>query len=219
MLFAWVIAGLSVNMTNLELFIGALVVVYVVPGPDMVLVLQTSSMQGRWHAVAAALGLALARAAHVLLAAIGLAVLLKTVSWAFDAVRLAGALYLIWLAVKIARAPSLIAEACAPLPASSTRAYGASACRGLLTNISNPKALLFCSVLLPQFIDPHGGSVAWQFTLLGIILLLIGVCFDLVYVASGRLMGGWLRERPRLQQLQRWAFGALLVGFGARLVF
>ena len=55
MLFAWVIAGLSVNMTNLELFIGALVVVYVVPGPDMVLVLQTSSMQGRWHAVAAAL--------------------------------------------------------------------------------------------------------------------------------------------------------------------
>ncbi|HCA23457.1 MAG TPA: LysE family translocator [Pseudomonas sp.] len=206
-------------MTNLELFIGALVVVYVVPGPDMVLVLQTSSMQGRWHAVAAALGLALARAAHVLLAAIGLAVLLKTVSWAFDAVRLAGALYLIWLAVKIARAPSLIAEACAPLPASSTRAYGASACRGLLTNISNPKALLFCSVLLPQFIDPHGGSVAWQFTLLGIILLLIGVCFDLVYVASGRLMGGWLRERPRLQQLQRWAFGALLVGFGARLVF
>ena len=91
--------------------------------------------------------------------------------------------------------------------------------RGLLTNISNPKALLFCSVLLPQFIDPHGGSVAWQFTLLGIILLLIGVRFDLAYVASGRLMGGWLRERPRLQQLQRWAFGALLVGFGARLVF
>lgn len=216
MLFAWVIAGLSVNMTNLELFIGALVVVYVVPGPDMVLVLQTSSMQGRWHAVATALGLALARAAHVLLAAIGLAVLLKTVSWAFDAVRLAGALYLIWLAVKIARAPSLIAEACSPLPASSTRAYGASACRGLLTNISNPKALLFCSVLLPQFVDASA-DVAGQFLVLGSVLVLTGLLFDLLYAMLGAALGHWMRRYPLLEVVQRWTFTTLLMGFGLRL--
>ncbi|HWV11463.1 MAG TPA: LysE family translocator [Pseudomonas sp.] len=203
-------------MANLELFIGALVVVYVVPGPDMVLVLQTSSMQGRWHAVATAFGLALARVAHVVLAAVGLAVLLKTVSWAFDAVRLIGALYLIWLGVKIARAPSLIPDGLAPLPVSSRKAYGASACRGLLTNISNPKALLFCSVLLPQFVDATT-DVASQFVFLGGVLVLVGLFFDLLYALLGAALGHWMRRYPLLQTVQRWTFATLLVGFGLRL--
>ncbi|QTS88057.1 LysE family translocator [Ectopseudomonas khazarica] len=155
-------------MTNLELFIGALVVVYVVPGPDMVLVLQTSSMQGRRHAVATALGLA------------------------------------------------LITEACSPLPASSTRAYGASACRGLLTNISNPKALLFCSVLLPQFVDASA-DVAGQFFVLGSVLVLTGLLFDLLYAMLGAALGHWMRRCPLLQVVQRWTFTTLLMGFGLRL--
>ena len=202
-------------MTELWMFVGVLAVAYLVPGPDMLLLLQTAASHSRLQSAATIAGLALARAAHVALAGLGLAALLQAAPWAFNAVRLFGAGYLIWLGISIWRASSLVPEdACAKRSRSALAAFR----RGLLTNISNPKALLFCSVLLPQFIDPHGGSVAWQFTLLGIILLLIGVCFDLVYVASGRLMGGWLRERPRLQQLQRWAFGALLVGFGARLV-
>ena len=203
-------------MTELWMFVGALAVAYLVPGPDMLLLLQTAASHSSWQSAGTIAGLALARAAHVALAGLGLAALLQTAPWAFNAVRLFGAVYLIWLGVSIWRASSLV-----PVVGAARRSptVWAAFWRGLLTNISNPKALLFCSVLLPQFIDPHGGSVAWQFTLLGIILLLIGVCFDLVYVASGRLMGGWLRERPRLQRLQRWGFGALLVGFGARLVF
>ena len=155
-------------------------------------------------------------AAWLAVARVRLAALLQAAPWAFNAVRLFGAGYLIWLGISIWRASSLVPEnACAKRSRTALAAFR----RGLLTNISNPKALLFCSVLLPQFIHPQAGSVALQFTLLGLIVLLVGVCFDLLYVSGGKLLGGMLRERPRLQQLQRWAFGALLVGFGARLMF
>ena len=198
-------------MTELWMFVGALAVAYLVPGPDMLLLLQTAASHSRLQSAATIAGLALARAAHVALAGLGLAALLQAAPWAFNAVRLFGAGYLIWLGISIWRASSLVPEnACAKRSRTALAAFR----RGLLTNISNPKALLFCSVLLPQ-----AGSVALQFTLLGLIVLLVGVCFDLLYVSGGKLLGGMLRERPRLQQLQRWAFGALLVGFGARLMF
>lgn len=203
-------------MTELWMFVGALAVAYLVPGPDMLLLLQTAASHSRLQSAATIAGLALARAAHVALAGLGLAALLQAAPWAFNTVRLFGAGYLIWLGISIWRASSLVPEnACAKRSRTALAAFR----RGLLTNISNPKALLFCSVLLPQFIHPQAGSVALQFTLLGLIVLLVGVCFDLLYVSGGRLMGGMLRERPRLQQLQRWTFGALLVGFGARLMF
>lgn len=103
------------------------------------------STQGRAYAVATAVGLAIARAVHVTLAALGLAVLLKTVAWAFELVRVVGVVYLIWLWLRIARAPSLVPELNAAGMSVARRAYGAAVWRGLLTNISNPKALLFCS--------------------------------------------------------------------------
>lgn len=204
-------------MANLELFIGALIAVYVVPGPDMVLVLQTSSGQGRRHAIAISAGLALARAAHVVLAAVGLAVLLKNVSWAFELVRLIGVAYLIFLGIKIARAPSLAPNISATSHVKSKQTYRAAACRGLITNISNPKALLFCSILLPQFVDPQAGNVAAQFFILGIVLVSMGMIFDFLYAMAGIALGNWIDRYPVIETAQRWTFATLLIGFGLRL--
>ena len=77
-------------MADMALFLGALLIVYVVPGPDMILLLETGALRGRGQALALAVGLALARAAHVTLAALGLAALFKTHPWAFDAARTVG---------------------------------------------------------------------------------------------------------------------------------
>ncbi|MDM9557943.1 LysE family translocator [Bordetella petrii] len=204
-------------MPDIAMFVGALVAVYLVPGPDMVLVLQTSSTQGRAAAMAAAAGLALARASHVALAALGLAALLKTAPWVFEAVRAAGAAYLVWLGVKIGRTASLVPDA---FPAGRTdrrRVYARAAWRGLLTSGSNPKALLFCSVLLPQFVHPERGSVASQFLWLGVIVVVLGLLFDAMLAVAGMGLGRWLRSHPIAQHIQRWTFAALLIGFGARL--
>lgn len=202
-------------MPNLSIFIGALAVAYLVPGPDMVLLLETGALRGRAYALATAVGLAAARAAHVALAACGLAALMRTAPLAFEIIRLCGVAYLLWLGVGILRAKSL-----APHTAQKgvrAPSYRAAARRGLMTNILNPKALLFCSVLLPQFIQPEYGPVAQQFLLLGAILVATGVAFDVFYALAGASLGRWLARRPLAQGLQRWTFGALLIGFGARL--
>ncbi|WP_431266192.1 LysE family translocator [Roseateles chitinivorans] len=204
-------------MANLGVFIGALVAVYLVPGPDMVLVLQTASTQGRRQALATAIGLGAARAAHVTLAAIGLAALLKAVPWAFELVRIVGVVYLVWLGLKLARASSLTADMDDNTVASSSRAYRAAMWRGLLTNITNPKALLFCSVLLPQFVDAGVGPVGMQFLVLGVVLVALGLAFDILYAFVGGAMRQWMQRRPFAETLQRWTFAAMLIGFGARL--
>lgn len=206
-------------MSNLGMFLGALFAVYLVPGPDMVLVLQTSSTKGRSQAMATAIGLGLARVIHVTLAALGLAALLKTAPWAFDTVRIIGVAYLVWLGIKIARTSSLKPGVSSAPSNSSEKAYGAAVWRGLFTNITNPKALLFCSVLLPQFIETDSGNVASQFLLLGVILVLMGFLFDTIYALAGAALGHWLKRQPMLEAVQRWTFAALLIGFGARLAF
>lgn len=208
-------------MAELWMFVGALIAVYLIPGPDMVLVLQTSSAQGCRHALATAVGLGAARAMHVALAALGLAALLKASPWAFDVVRYIGAACLVWIGIRIARASSTLAAAldASALPAAPARAWRAAVWRGVLTNGTNPKALLFSSILLPQFIDAHQGNVAGQFLLLGAILVAIGFVFDACYAAIGAALGGWMKRHPLIERIQRQAFAALLIGFGVRLAF
>jgi threonine/homoserine/homoserine lactone efflux protein len=205
-------------MGELGLFVGALIVVYLVPGPDMVLILQTGAVSGRAPAFAVAAGFALARAIHVALAAFGLAALLTTSPMAFEVVRYAGTAYLVWLGIQILRAPTL-------LPGTPTAGPGQAASllptfyRGLMTNISNPKALLFCSVLLPQFVHAEQDSFAGRFLFLGVVLVITGLLFDIVYATVGMAIGRWIARSPRVQIIQRWLFATMLIGFGIRLVF
>lgn len=205
------------DMAGLGLFFMALAVVYLLPGPDMILLLQTGARQGKGAALATAVGLAIARGCHVALAALGLAALFKAAPWTFDGVRLAGAAYLLWLGIQCLRTtmlPSLTDQ----LMSEKTR-WSTAIRRGLLTNLLNPKALLFCSVLLPQFIYPQAGPVLEQFATLGVVLVGVGLLFDSAYALIGAALGRWLQRSPSAQRLQQWLFGSLLIGFAVRLTF
>lgn len=205
------------DMADLWIFVGTLAVAYLVPGPDMLLVLQTGAIRGRTQAIAVAIGLAFARAVHVFVAAIGLAALLRTAPWVFEIVRITGAAYLIWLGFGLLRIRSLSPEG-ASLPANeNNRSHSAAARQGLLTNLLNPKALLFCSVLLPHFIRPEHGSIPEQFLLLGIVLVAAGLVFDLIYAGAGAAFGKWIARYPLVEVIQRWVFASLLISFGVRL--
>lgn len=205
------------ELADLWMFTGALAVIYLVPGADMVLILQTGTLQGRAQALAVAIGLALARAAHVFLAAIGLAALLRTAPWAFEIVRVVGAAYLIWLGVGIVRTRSLSSRGVVMSVRDDRRSGSASVRRGFLTNLLNPKALLFCSVLLPQFIRLEQGSVPGQFLLFGAILVGVGLVFDLAYASAGMLLNRLFVRHPLVEVFQRWTFALLLMGFGVHL--
>ncbi|KAB0499322.1 LysE family translocator [Pseudomonas lini] len=205
-------------MAGLWLFFMALAVVYLLPGPDMILLLQTGARQGKGAALATALGLGVARGCHVALAALGLAALFKTAPWTFDMVRLVGAAYLLWIGIQCLRTTMLPSLNSAGTTTEKPH-WREAIQRGLLTNLLNPKALLFCSVLLPQFIDPHAGPVLAQFATLGMMLVGVGLLFDSAYALVGAALGRWLQRSPSAQRVQQWLFGSLLIGFAVRLTF
>ncbi|CAG4922999.1 LysE family translocator [Paraburkholderia saeva] len=197
-------------------FVAALAVVYAVPGPDMALVMQTSIGRGARSGFAAAGGLAMARATHVTLSACGVAALLRSAPWLYEVVRYGGAVYLAWIAVQIFRSP-VFALPDGGADTSGQRPLRTAFVKGLLTNLLNPKALLFCSVLLPQFVRQEAGPVAAQVVELGVVLLIVGACFDAAYAVGAARIANWMRTHPLAQTVQRWTFSAALVGFALRL--
>ncbi|MGF6152681.1 LysE family translocator [Pseudomonas fluorescens] len=205
-------------MAGLWMFFLALAVVYLLPGPDMILLLQTGARQGKAAALATAIGLAIARGCHVALAALGLATLFKAAPWTFEVVRLAGAAYLLWLGIQCLRS-NLLPNLNTNGTVAAKLAWREAIQRGLLTNLLNPKALLFCSVLLPQFINPQAGPVLTQFATLGVLLVVAGLLFDSGYALIGAWLGRWLERSPSAQRVQQWLFGSLLIGFALRLTF
>lgn len=202
----------------LVMYVAALVVVFALPGPDMALVLQTSIGRGARNGFAAAAGLGISRATHVTLSACGVAALLRSAPWLYEVVRYGGAIYLAWVAVQIFRSPvfAMPTDGGGVQPGAG-RPLRAAFFKGLLTNMLNPKALLFCSVLLPQFVRPEVGHVGWQVFELGAVLVAIGACFDAVYAIGAARIAGWVRSHPLAQTLQRWTFSAALIGFAVRL--
>lgn len=203
-------------MGDLFLFSTALVAIYLTPGPDMLLILSTSLNSGTRQAVAVSLGLALARGLHVLLAAIGLAALLQTTPWAFHAVRLAGAAYLLYLAWRFLTLETITIQATQALSEKPRSRYLRSFSQGVLTNLLNPKSLIFCSVLLPQFVKP-AQDVAFQFALLGLILVCIGFGFDLVYSVMGRKVSAFTASRKGVQKMHNWIVAGLLAVIGLKV--
>lgn len=199
------------------LFILALLLAYAVPGPDMVLLLQSCGGGALRPAVSAALGLALARALHVTLAGVGLAALLRTSEHALAVIQLIGGLYLGWLGWSLCRSTTSLGATdaiCSPLVGAWRRSF----LRGLATNLSNPKALLFCSMLLPQFIAPAQGTYAGQFLLLGTVLVAVGLACDSVIIGAGRHLMKLAKRHPRAETALHRGFGILFLGFALRLI-
>ncbi|MDB5782138.1 LysE family translocator [Caballeronia mineralivorans] len=206
-----------VSLQLLLVFIGALAVVYALPGPDMALILQTSSTRGLKHGLSTAVGLAIARSLHVALSALGVAALLRSAPWLYDGVRIAGALYLAYIAIQIFRSPAFGLNDNNNTTSKTRPTLRAAMSKGVLSSLLNPKALLFCSVLLPQFVHPEAGAVWSQVVELGVVLVVIGAVFDTTLAFSAVRISGWLRSHPRAQVVQRWTFSAALLAFALRL--
>ncbi|WP_083370213.1 LysE family translocator [Chromobacterium sphagni] len=201
-------------LSALSLYLAALVAVYVLPGPDMALVMATSASRGVGTGLLTALGIAAARFLHVMMSGLGLAALMSAHPLLFDTVRWIGAGYLLWLAWKVIRAK--------PAPEDSpqaTESGRAAIARGFLTNLLNPKALMFCALLLPQFVSPTYGAVPPQFALLAAILVAVGLCFDTAYAFAAGGLARRLKGRRPMVKLQKGLLGGVFVAMAGRLVF
>jgi threonine/homoserine/homoserine lactone efflux protein len=198
-------------------FMAAAAVISLVPGPDMMFIMAHGMARGRRAGVVAALGMSTGLAVHTVAAASGLGLLLRAAPAVLEAVRIAGAVFLVYLAVTTIRSSGkAVRESPAPPPPRSLRKTYVLA---VLTNLANPKVILFYLSFFPQFIDPHAGWPVWvQFLVLGALLILTGFTVDgSVGFATGTLAALLLR-RPSVRRWLDRLSAAIFGGLAVRLV-
>lgn len=203
------------DIATLVLFAAACLALTATPGPDMLLIASRSAGQGTTSGFATLAGIQVGTYCHALAAAFGLSQLFVAVPPAYDAVRYAGAAYLLYLAWKTFRSPD---PALAP-GATGCRLSAAAVFRqGLLTNLLNPKMALFVLALFPQFVKPDAGSVAVQIMLLATMLNLIGLTVNGVVIVMASRLGRMFSGGGRWHRVPRYLLGSVFAGLAVRLV-
>lgn len=201
---------------DLALFVVSGLLLNIMPGPDSLLVMLRSGSQGWRAGSAAALGIGTGTMIHVLAAALGLSALLSASAELFTVIKLAGALYLVYLGVSLFRQPAAnsAAGAAATLPVLS---YGRIYRQGVLTNVLNPKVALFFLAFVPQFIAPGAPDKAFAFILLGCIFNLNGMIWCHLLVFSTAYARNKIKLPARIGRWLNRGIGTLFVGLGIKL--
>jgi threonine/homoserine/homoserine lactone efflux protein len=182
----------------------------VIPGPAVLYIVAQSISGGRRAGLVSTLGLHVGSLVHVAAAAVGLSSLLVSSARAFEAVKLAGAAYLVWLGVR----RLLDRRSVGSVAARAARPLGEVFRQGIVVNVLNPKTALFFLAFLPQFVDVSRGSVALQIVVLGLTFVVLGLISDGLYAVLAGTAGSWLRRRPRVAAGERYVSGGVLVGLG-----
>jgi len=187
------------------------------PGPNMIYLISRSICQGRTAGLISLGGVAMGFVVYMFCAAVGVTALVLAVPYAYDTLRLGGALYLLylaWQAVKPGgRSPFQVQD----LPKDSP---GKLFMMGFVTNLLNPKIAVMYLSLLPQFINPSDhGSVLAQSLVLGFTQIVISVSVNALIAITAGSLAAFFLSRPVWQIAQRWLMGTVLMGLAVRMVF
>jgi len=203
-----------INVDLLPAFLLASLALGITPGADMTFVAAQSLSGGRLAGWAATAGVVAGMLVHSTLAALGLAALVAAEPLAFEVIRYAGAAYLVFIAVQMIRHPPVLGRAEGSESTNLVRAFR----QGLLTNLLNPKVIVFILAFLPQFVDPALGHVGVQIFVLGIIFGIPGST-ALVFVAlAGGHIGAAFRAHPFAAKAIGWISGTLIGGLAIGLL-
>lgn len=196
-------------------FLAISVLLIVMPGPDTAMVTKNALLGGRRSGVYCAFGVAIGLTVWTVAAALGIAALLQASEVAFFALKIAGAIYLIWIGVQMLRARDPVAASTIAAHGVTPHGGGKALRQGLLSDLSNPKIAVFFTSFLPQFTPAHAASFG-SLVLLGVLFCLVGLTWLTIYVLAIARIGDFLR-RPRPRRVLDFVTGTVLVGFGIRL--
>ncbi|KQO61058.1 lysine transporter LysE [Methylobacterium sp. Leaf86] len=195
-------------------FAGVSLGMVLTPGPNMAYLVSRAICQGRAAALVSLCGVALGFVVYMLCAAFGITALILAVPYAYDALRLTGALYLgylAWQALKPGgRSPFEVSRLA---PDSRTRLFA----MGFLTNLLNPKIAMLYLALLPQFVTPKGGSVLGQTLMLGSVQIVISIAVNALIALAAGSIAVFLSRNPGWLKAQRWIMGGVLGSLALRM--
>ena len=188
-------------LDTLALFVLATAALALTPGPNMAFMLSSTVSRGRRAGVVSLLGVESGFLVHLLAVASGLTALLLAVPYAYGALRLLGAAYLLCLAWQTVRGHGGFGTLDQDSRVAPVKLYRA----GFLSNALNPKTAVFYL------------SVFLQSVALGLLHIAVSTACNLTVVLAAGAGSAWLADRPTWLRLQRWLFGGLLAGFAVRL--
>ncbi|GIZ51821.1 LysE family translocator [Noviherbaspirillum aridicola] len=194
-------------------FFSVSVVLGLSPGPDNIFVLTQSALRGPRAGLLVTLGLCTGLIVHTTLVAFGVAAIFQASDIAFNALKIAGAAYLLWLAWQAFRAPASAIRLGEGEGPSATQLYR----RGIVMNITNPKVSVFFLAFLPQFADPARGPISMQMLLLGgLFILATLLVFGGVALTAGAL-GRRLGRSARAQLVMNRVAGTVFALLALKL--
>ncbi|MCA1490272.1 LysE family translocator [Sinorhizobium alkalisoli] len=204
-------------MPEIQNLVGFALIAFVMvltPGPNMICLISRSICQGAAAGLVSLGGVALGFVFYMVFAALGITALLLAVPFAYDALRFAGALYLLYLAWQVVRPGGRSPFQLRYLPEDGPLRLFVM---GFVTNLLNPKVAVLYLSLLPQFIHPDAGNVLMQSLVFGSLQIVISVTVNaLIAVAVGSI-ATFLAGRPSFLLAQRWLMSTVLAGLAVSM--
>ena len=196
---------------QLGVFVGAVLVLALTPGPGLFYILGTSVAQGTRSGLVSVLGIASGTLVHVLLAVFGLTLLLASSAAVFQFVKYAGAVYLVGLGIYLLTRRISGEASVSERPARHLfRVFG----QAVMVNVLNPKVGIFFLAFFPQFVDPARGDPALQFFLLGALLIGVVLVTDTLFALAAGSVTRYLKGRGSRKRWPQMIGGMTYIGLG-----
>ncbi|WP_433564423.1 LysE family translocator [Nocardia sp. CA-151230] len=198
---------------NMLAFLVASIVIVIIPGPGVLFVIGRALTYGRRAALLSVLGHSVGVMVILGLVAAGLGAILAASAIALSIVKLAGALYLIYLGIQAVRERRSLREAFEAKvePMENGRVLR----QAVLVGLTNPKAIIFFSAVLPQFVAPKAGAVPVQMLILGGLFLVVALISDSIYAVLAGTARNWFARSPKRLEVVGGAGGVMIIGLGA----
>lgn len=205
--------AMFLDLPTLAAFIAAVLVIAITPGPDMAFFVGRAVSQGRAAGLAAVAGATTGILVHTTLVALGLSALIAAAPTAYLVVKIAGALYLAWLAIQTLRQGSTLA-----VERSSEASLAATWASGVAINLLNPKIVLFFLTFLPQFVSPSDPHPARSLLTLGLLFIFIASFVTVPMVLAADRFAATLRARPSIARAIDWMLASVFLAFAATIL-
>ncbi|MGW4117053.1 LysE family translocator [Nocardia sp. NPDC004711] len=198
---------------NMLAFLVASIVIVIIPGPGVLFVIGRALTYGRRAALLSVLGHSAGIMVVLGLVAAGLGAILAASAIVLSIVKLAGALYLIYLGIQAVRERRSLREAfeAKAEPMENGRVLR----QAVLVGLTNPKAIIFFSAVLPQFVAPKVGAVPVQMLILGGLFLVVALISDSVYALLAGTARNWFARSPKRLEVIGGVGGVMIIGLGA----
>lgn len=202
---------------NLFAFTLAALVLIVIPGPAVLFSVGRTLALGRTGGMLSVAGVSLALLPIVALVALGVGGIVARSVPLFTALKIAGALYLVYLGIQAIRHRKRAAAAAVD-PAALPRSHGRQLWQGFVVGITNPKTIAFFVAVLPQFVSLDAGAVPLQMMALGAVFAAIAVVCDTVWVLAAAAARAWFARSPKRIETLTATGGGMMVGLGGFLL-